>query len=118
VSQVAERSALMVWSPRSLMLPTKTRQRLDFFPRRPAGARFLAVRFLVVCILGLVLAGEAGASILVARDARSPSLRVNGMGYAEVAWRDTGGTRRTLVIPPTGRLRPGAHLEGRNVARE
>ena len=76
------------------------------------------MRFLVVCVLGLLLAGEAGASILVANDARSPTLRVNGRGYAEVAWRDAGGARRTLVIPPTGRLLRGAHLEGRNVASD
>lgn len=65
----------------------------------------------------LVAAAPAGASILVTTGARSPALKVDAKGFAEVSWTDARGARRTLLVPPQGRVLPGGRLPGRNVAR-
>jgi hypothetical protein len=75
--------------------------------------RLLAIA--TAAVLGA--SADAGASIWVASGARSPQLRVDARGFAEVAWRDARGVRRTVLVPPTGRLLPGGRLSGRDVSR-
>ena len=65
-----------------------------------------------ICGIG----GAAEASITVAANAQRPALRVDARGYAEASWIERG-VRRFLVVPPRGRLVPGARLEGRDVSR-
>jgi len=75
-------------------------------------------RILVVTAFLLALsAGSAGAAILVAPNAKSPTLRVDAQGYAEVSWKDSAGVRKYLLIPPRGRVLPGGRLPGRDVSR-
>ena len=61
-------------------------------------------------------AQAAPASITVATNAQRPALRVSANGYAEVSWTQSG-VRRTLVVPPRGRVMPGARLALRDVSR-
>ena len=68
-------------------------------------------------IVALASTADAGASIWVASGARAPQLRVDARGYAEVSWRDVRGVRRTILVPPRGRLLPGGRLAGRDVSR-
>lgn len=73
-------------------------------------------------IVGLLMLGalaasaSASASIWVANDARKPALRVDEKGFAEVAWTE-GGVRRTLLVPPVGKVLPGGRLPGPDVSR-
>jgi len=69
-----------------------------------------------VVAIALVWAGSANASITVAYDAQRPALRVDAAGNAEVSW-SSGGARRYLLVPPRGRVLPGARLSGRDVSR-
>ena len=62
-------------------------------------------------------AGSAGAAILVAPNAKSPTLRVDARGNAEVSWKDSSGARKYLLIPPRGRVLPGGRLPGRDVSK-
>ena len=62
------------------------------------------------------LAGAPAASILVASDARNPTLRVDAEGVAEVSWRTADGERRYLLIPPTGLVLPGGRLDRPDVS--
>lgn len=62
-------------------------------------------------------AGSARASIWIADGARSPQLRVDAGGSAEVRWRDSRGVSRTLLVPPRARLLPGGRITGRDVSR-
>jgi hypothetical protein len=71
----------------------------------------------LVAVLVLAAASDAYASIWVASGARSPQLRVDARGYAEVSWRDAQGRIRTVLVPPRGRLLPGGRLPGRDVSR-
>lgn len=71
---------------------------------------------LVVASLALAPAAPAAASIEVARNAQRPDLRVDARGYAEVSW-TAAGVRRYVLIPPRGRVLPGARLSGRDVSR-
>lgn len=66
-----------------------------------------------VALLGV---SAADASITVARDVQRPDLRVDARGYAEVSW-SVDGARRTLLVPPRGRVLPGGRLAGRDVSR-
>ena len=76
------------------------------------------LRLLVVAVAAVLIASaEASASIWVASGARSPQLRVDARGYAEVSWRDARGARRTVLVPPRGRLLPGGRISGRDVSR-
>lgn len=68
---------------------------------------------LAVC---LAWAGAASASITVAYDAGRPALRVDAAGNAEVSW-TAGGSRRYLLVPPTGLVFPGRRLGGADVSR-
>jgi hypothetical protein len=72
----------------------------------------------VAFALGAVLAlpGAASGSIWVADNAQRPALQVDARGYAEVSW-TAGGARHTLLVPPRGRLLPGARLSGSDVSR-
>jgi hypothetical protein len=74
---------------------------------RLAGAAALAA---------LVGAGVAHGSIMVAKNAKRVGLRVDARGYAEVSWTATG-VRRTLLVPPRGKVLPGGRLPGRDVSR-
>jgi hypothetical protein len=73
-------------------------------------------RALLVAAIALAWAGAANASITVAYDAQRPGLRVDARGNAEVSW-SSGGARRYLLVPPRGRVLPGARLRGRDVSR-
>jgi hypothetical protein len=68
-------------------------------------------------LIAAVLAAPAPASIWVADNARSPVLRVDASGNAEVRWRDARGRFQTLLVPRTGRVLPGGHINGRDVSR-
>jgi hypothetical protein len=73
----------------------------------------------IVLLAALALASSAGAaaaSIQVATDAARPSLRIDARGNAEVSWL-ANGTRRTLLVPVTGRVLPGGRLSGADVSR-
>jgi hypothetical protein len=69
-----------------------------------------------VVLVAAVTAGPAAGSIAVAYDAQRPALRVDARGNAEVSW-TAGGARRYLLVPPRGRVLPGARLSGRDVSR-
>lgn len=71
---------------------------------------------LIVAIAAVAAADAAGASIWVATSAERPSLRVDARGYAQVTWR-AGGVRRTLLVPPSGRVLPGRRLSTPDVSR-
>ncbi|MGB2953441.1 MAG: hypothetical protein WBB74_08605, partial [Gaiellaceae bacterium] len=58
----------------------------------------------------------AGASIMVAATARDATLKVTANGQAEADWITGGGGHGSIVIWPSGRLRWGAHLQGRDVS--
>ena len=72
---------------------------------------------LVLAAVALAAAAPVDASIWVASGARSPQVRVDARGYAEVSWRDARGVRRTVLVPPRGRLLPGGRISGRDVSR-
>jgi hypothetical protein len=67
-------------------------------------------------LLAAATAGPAAGSLAVAYDAQRPALRVDSRGNAEVSW-TSGGARRYLLVPPRGRVLPGARLPGRDVRR-
>jgi len=69
-----------------------------------------------ICLCALAWAGAASASITVAYDAQQPALRVDSAGNAEISW-SSGGSRRYLLVPPTGRVFPGRRLAGADVSR-
>jgi hypothetical protein len=66
-------------------------------------------------VAALAAVGPATASLNVATNVQRPALRVDGRGWAEVSW-SAGGTRRYLLVPPTGRVYPGRRLERRDVS--
>lgn len=66
--------------------------------------------------VALVATADAAASITIATNAQRPALRVDTRGYAEVSW-TSGGVRRTLLVPPRGRVLPGGRISGRDVSR-
>jgi hypothetical protein len=69
-------------------------------------ARGMAIGVGVVALAGV---GSASASLNVATNVQRPALRVDARGWAEVSW-TAAGTRRFLLIPPTGRVFPGRRL--------
>jgi hypothetical protein len=74
------------------------------------------VRLAPVALGALLLAPAAAGSITVAENAAGPSLHVDAHGNAEVSW-TAGGVRRTLLVPPGGRVLPGGRLAGADVSR-
>jgi hypothetical protein len=66
-------------------------------------------------LLALASATAASASITVATNVERPALRVDARGNAEVSW-TAGGVRRSLLVPPTGRVFPGRRLPGSDVS--
>jgi hypothetical protein len=72
---------------------------------------------LALLLLLAVLPTTADASIWVTNGARSPTLRVDARGNAEVRWRDARGRMQTLLIPRQGKVLPGGHIVGRDVSR-
>lgn len=69
----------------------------------------------VVFLVAAVCAETSPASIgLISAPFDRPALRVDAAGNAEVSW-FTGGTRRAVLIPPTGELAPGT-LPGPDVS--
>jgi hypothetical protein len=58
----------------------------------------------------------ATASITLGTNAGRPALRVDAQGNAEVSW-TTGGVRRYVFVPPTGRVYPGRRLAAADVSR-
>lgn len=73
------------------------------------------MRLAVVVLSALLVAPAAAGSITVAENAAAPSLRVDASGNAEVSW-TSGGARRTLLVPPVGRVLPGGRLAGADVS--
>jgi hypothetical protein len=71
---------------------------------------------MVAILLAAATAGPAAGSLAVAYDAQRPGLRVDSQGNAEVSW-TAGGARHYLLVPPRGRVLPGARLSGRDVSR-
>ena len=69
---------------------------------------------LLLCVLGAP--GAVSASTGVATNVQRPALKVDARGNAEVSW-TAGGVRRTLLIPPQGRVLPGGKISGRDVSR-
>lgn len=67
------------------------------------------MKLVALLLGGLALPALAAASVTIATGAQRPSLRVDARGNAEVGW-TAGGTRRTLLVPATGRLLPGGRL--------
>jgi hypothetical protein len=74
------------------------------------------VRIVVAILVTAAAASPAAGSIAVAYDAQRPALRIDSRGNAEVSW-TAGGVRRYLLVPPRGRVLPGARLPGRDVSR-
>jgi hypothetical protein len=70
----------------------------------------------VACVATLALGGEASASLLITRDARAATLRVDGQGFAEVAWTSAGGARRTVLVAPSGAVSYGRQLPGADIS--
>jgi hypothetical protein len=74
-------------------------------------------RALVIpAFLALAAPAAASASITVATNVQRPALRVDAKGNAEVSW-SSGGRRRYLLVPPTGRFLPGGRLPRPDVSR-
>jgi len=69
-----------------------------------------------VTVLVLVLSANAGASITLATNAQRFVLRVDARGYAAVSFVERGA-RRTILVPPRGRVLPGGRITGRDVSR-
>jgi hypothetical protein len=66
---------------------------------------------LAAAFVGIAWNPAATGSIWVTDGATSPALRVDSRGYAEVSW-TAGGTRKTQLVPPVGRVLPGGSLSG------
>jgi hypothetical protein len=90
------------------------REGLDVGHEGPIGHRFGAAAAALVA--AAALPATAGASIMVAANARQATLRVTPSGAAEVDWTTAGGSRGSIVIWPSGRKRWEAHLSGRDVS--
>ena len=65
---------------------------------------------------GIACSSTAAGSIWVTDGAASPALRVDARGYAEVSW-TADGSRKTQLVPPTGRVLPGGRISGPDVSR-
>jgi hypothetical protein len=72
-------------------------------------------RLLLVCLAALAGAAHASAATTITRDAQRPALRVDAQGNAEVSW-TAGGVRRTVFVPPTGKVYPGRKLTAPDVS--
>jgi hypothetical protein len=70
----------------------------------------------VALALALVASAPATASIWIANETTRPALRVDSSGAAEVSW-SANGVRQTQLVPRTGRVLPGGHLSGADVAK-
>ena len=72
----------------------------------------------VAVVAGILFAGApaAEASIKVAANARSPALRVNVLGFAEVSWSTKSGERRYAVVDPAGLVHYNQTLLGPDVS--
>lgn len=67
-------------------------------------------------LLALAFPAAAAASITLGTNPQRPALRVDASGNAEVSW-TTGGVRRYVFVPPTGRVYPGRRLTSADVSR-
>ena len=82
-------------------------------------ARALVLAATISAVVAALLAPSlASGSVLIAQDARKPSLRIAADGSAEVGWRTKSGARKSMVVPMRGRVVPGAKIDGKNVARK
>ncbi len=84
-------------------------------PMRHPAACLPALPALGTLLASCLLAAGASASIDAATSARSPALRIDARGYAEVSW-SQDGARRTLLVPPQGRYLPGGRILGADVS--
>ena len=70
----------------------------------------------LVCLVALLTGvGQAGASIMVAGDARGATVRVDRGGFAEIDWTASSGERRSLLVAPGGGVTYGGRLPGADV---
>jgi len=69
-----------------------------------------------ILALTLALPASATAAITLATYPVRPALKVDARGNAEVSW-TSGGVRRYVLVPPTGRVYPGRRLSGADVSR-
>lgn len=76
----------------------------------------VALTLAVAGALSLAAAAASWASVGIGNNAQRLALRVNESGYAEVSWTERG-VRRTLVVPPRGRVLPGSRIAGPDVSR-
>ena len=74
--------------------------------------RLMRAGVLTWVVAALVLAGEASGSILITRDARDATLRVDSQGFAEVAWTSANGGRRSVIVAPSGAVTYDHRLAG------
>lgn len=74
------------------------------------------MRHLFLVAAALALAPAAGGSITVATNASRPALLVDAQGNAQISW-TSGGTRRSLLVPATGPVRPGVRLSSPAVGK-
>jgi hypothetical protein len=72
-------------------------------------------RLTLIFLVALATPGSGAASIWIANGARSPSLRVDARGNAQVTWSDRRGLH-TLLVPRSGRVLPGGR-SGPDVSR-
>ncbi len=71
----------------------------------------------LVAVGGCLFATSTGeASFTAATSWERPALAVDSRGYALISWTQAG-TRRTLLVPPSGRYLPGGRLAGPDVSR-
>jgi hypothetical protein len=71
----------------------------------------------LACLLAsLTAVGEASASIKVADDVRSATLRVDGGGSAEIDWTTANGEHRSLLVAPGGAVTYDGRLSGADVS--
>jgi hypothetical protein len=69
-----------------------------------------------LCAAAAWLAGAAQGSVMVALDARDPSLQIDASGNALVSWTTADGGRRSLEIDRNGSLRYGGSEVGADVS--
>lgn len=77
----------------------------------------LAALSLLTPVALVAAAEQADASVKVGSNARNAYLQVTRAGSAEVTWVTQRGSRKHVLIRPTGSLRFGSTVQKRNVAR-
>lgn len=74
------------------------------------------MKIVLAALVALTATTSASASFTIAQGASRPALRIDARGFAEVSW-SQGGTRRTQLVPPEGKVLPGGRISGSDVSR-